>query len=190
MQPPTEHGSMIICDLSQHTVLNHLNFSAWFNPNRDYLHPDIPQNLVIDEVLSTIPWQRCALKKLNYSICVGLDQALKPVTPGGGVRLDKVTPIPFFRNPAWNRFDHTVARLANGRGMRVIVNIPGLVPAAVRALYDPQDEIYDSIDMGTLMEEWGRNIFVEFPKAPLNDITVFAFIGPGGLIGYTEVNCC
>ena len=177
LQPPTERDSMIICDLSQHAVLTHLDFNAAFFPRRDHFHPHIPKRLVIDEVLATIPWQVCKLKTLNCMIYAGLDQALKPMTPGGALRLDTATPLPFFLNPAWNMFDYTVAQLANVRDMRVIVNITGLIPSEAKAVYDPQDKFYDSVDMGSLMEQWGQNMFVEFRKAPRANITVFASIG-------------
>ena len=157
-------------------------FIAAFHPELEHLHPYNPRKLVLDEVLATIPSRVSALKKLIYTTYVKLDQALQPVAPSGALRLNNAASLPFFQSRAWNRFDHTVARLANVRDMRVLVNITGFITPETKAVYDPQHMFYDSVDMGSSMEDWGQNMFVETRMAPRADITVFGSIGHGGLI--------
>lgn len=146
------------------------------------LRAHIPQTHVLDAVLATIPAQTCALQLVEYKIHVGpLDMVSRRAAPGrSALRLDNTAPLPFFRNPAWRGVDRALARLASGRTLRFRVEIGGMVSPRARAAYAPQDMFDDSMGMDSLMQKWGRDMFVAFGKMPRAEIKVSAGLGPKG----------
>ncbi|KJA19545.1 hypothetical protein HYPSUDRAFT_217512 [Hypholoma sublateritium FD-334 SS-4] len=185
LQPPNKLESIVICDLAHHNALTHLTFTSGFLPGEHDQLPHTSQKLVLEDVLAKVT----SLRRLHWKIFVGLDQALKRTEPDGAPRLDNAKPLPLFQHPAWRRLDRALARVADVHTMdvRVLVNIFGIIDPGTKALYDPQHLFYDGVDMGSLMERWGRHTFVESRKRPRTTITVSAGIGPrGGLTCVVE----
>ena len=176
---PRERLFQGICDLSRHTALTRLTFVAPFLLECDHHHSAGLQTRMFTQVLATLLKESPALRGIEYQIHMGLEGVLRR-TPAGRPRLDTTAPLQFFQHHGWYAVDNTLARVARGRPMNVFINVLGHIAHETHAAYDPQELIYDSMNLNFLMEEWGRKSFAQLATQQQANLSVAMRINPPG----------